>query len=208
MNINDVRPFCAMNSSVINLCSLVVDRYIAVVKPLIYLTFVTRRRVIQMTSLSWGIPVAVRMVHILNTFLFKNPLLHSILIWITVVLFELVPCLMLIFSFLSMLYVIRRYKRGARARHSKTVTLQSSCRVKSKEKSAVKMMTVIIGLFLLCYGFYIRCSFIMLFTNREKCNDEEYKVHHKCTCVRLRTDVCMFLLTFSYLLLSLFLQNF
>ena len=51
-------------SSAINLCSLVVDRYIAVVKPLIYLTFMTRRRVIQMVSLSWAILV----IHILKFF--------------------------------------------------------------------------------------------------------------------------------------------
>ena len=42
-------------ASVTTLCSLVMDRYIAVVKPLQYLTFMTRRRVIQMIFLSWGI---------------------------------------------------------------------------------------------------------------------------------------------------------
>ena len=38
--------------SVANLCSLVADRHIAVVNPLKYLTFRTRRRVIQVVSLS------------------------------------------------------------------------------------------------------------------------------------------------------------
>ena len=53
-------------ASVANLCSLVVDRYIAVVKPLKYLTFMTRRRVIQMVSLSWGIRVAHATISGLN----------------------------------------------------------------------------------------------------------------------------------------------
>jgi hypothetical protein len=44
-------------ASAANLCSLVLDRYIAVAKPLKYLTFMKRRRVIQMISLSWAIPV-------------------------------------------------------------------------------------------------------------------------------------------------------
>ena len=39
-----------------NLASLVLERYIAVVKPLKYLTFMKRRRVIQMVFTSWGIP--------------------------------------------------------------------------------------------------------------------------------------------------------
>ena len=44
-------------ASVMNLCSLVVDRYIAVNKPFKYFTFMTRRLVVQMVSVSWGIPI-------------------------------------------------------------------------------------------------------------------------------------------------------
>ena len=39
-----------------NLFSLVLERYVAVVNPLKYLTFMKRRRVIQMVLTSWGIP--------------------------------------------------------------------------------------------------------------------------------------------------------
>ena len=39
--------------SVTNLCCLVLDRYIAVVKPLKYVTFMTRLRVIEIISFSW-----------------------------------------------------------------------------------------------------------------------------------------------------------
>ena len=45
-----------------NLLSLVLERYIAVVKPLKYLTFVTRRRVTQMVVISWVIPLVVIVV--------------------------------------------------------------------------------------------------------------------------------------------------
>ena len=44
-------------ASMINLCSLVLDRYIAVVKPLKYLTFVTGRRIIEIIFFSWTIPL-------------------------------------------------------------------------------------------------------------------------------------------------------
>ena len=43
-------------SSGANLVVLVLERYVAVVKPLKYLTFMKRRRVIQMVLTSWGIP--------------------------------------------------------------------------------------------------------------------------------------------------------
>ena len=46
-----------MDASAMCLCILVLDRYMAVVKPLKYLTFMKRRRVIQMVFLSWAIPV-------------------------------------------------------------------------------------------------------------------------------------------------------
>ena len=39
-----------------NLVNLVLERYVAVVKPLKSLNFMTRRRVIQMVLTSWGIP--------------------------------------------------------------------------------------------------------------------------------------------------------
>ena len=39
--------------SVLNLCSLVLDRYIAIVKPFKYITFMTRSRVIQVITSCW-----------------------------------------------------------------------------------------------------------------------------------------------------------
>ena len=93
-------------ASVANLCSLVVDRYIAVVKPLKYLTFMTRRRVIQMVSLSWGIRVAHATISGLNWHIFKISFLFKISFWMSVIFFEFLPCLILIFCFSSMLYAI------------------------------------------------------------------------------------------------------
>lgn len=42
-------------------------------------------------------------------------------------------------------------------------------------KSSVKLMAVVIGVFLLCYGFYFRCALVYILKNGE-CNDEEYKI--------------------------------
>ena len=76
-----------------NLVSLVLERYVAVVKPLKHLTFMKHRRVIQMVVTSWGIP-----------FLFTLTLVSIGLIAIdrigTLVgylLLEIILCLILIF---------------------------------------------------------------------------------------------------------------
>ena len=163
-------------ASVMNLCSLVLDRYIAVVKPLKYLTFMKRRRVIQMVSLSWTIPVAHRAVYALDTFILKTTFLYHVLGYLAVVCFELLPCAMLIFCFVSMLHVVCKHNRTARSL-AKQLRFNHQVFFKTQEKSAVIMMGIVIGLFLLCYVIYLRCSFVLIFSAGQKpCNDHEFKI--------------------------------
>ncbi|XP_078367082.1 octopamine receptor beta-2R-like [Oculina patagonica] len=158
-------------ASVTNLCSLVLDRYIAVVKPLKYVTFMTHCRVIQMVSLSWGIPVLLRITSILAWYIFKA----SLLSWMSLTVFEFVPCLIVIFFFASMLHVVYKHGRAARIT-AKQLRFNHRVLFKPQEKSAIKIMAIVIGLFLLCYGFYIRCTFVYFFNGRKPCNDEQYKI--------------------------------
>ena len=163
-------------ASVMNLCSLVLDRYIAVVKPLKYLTFMKRRRVIQMVSLSWAIPVAHRAVYTLDTFIFKTTFLYHVMGYLAVVCFEFLPCAMLIFCFVSMLHVICKRNRTLRSL-AKQSRFNHQVFFKTQEKSAVIMMGIVIGLFLLCYGIYLRCSFVLIiFSDQKLCNDHEFKI--------------------------------
>ena len=162
-------------ASAINMCGLVVDRYIAVVKPFKYLIFMRRRRVIQMVSLSWAIPVAQRIVFNLNFFVLKKPYFWDLLFWVTVIFFELFPCFILMLSFAFMLQVLCKHERAARTRARQLRFNHYRVSFKIQEKSAVKIMAIVIALFLLCYGFYVRCSLIFIFKIGE-CNDEEYKI--------------------------------
>ena len=86
------------------LVSLVLERYVAVVKPLKYLTFMKRRRVIQMVLTSWGIP-----------FLFSFTLVSIGLIAIDRMetlsgymglISEVILCVILIFFLASMFFVV------------------------------------------------------------------------------------------------------
>ena len=162
-------------ASVMNLCSLVLDRYIAVVKPLKYLTFMEGRRVIQMVSLSWAIPVAHQAVYALYAFIFKTTFLFPVLAYLSVVCFEFLPCAMLIFCFASMLHVICKRNRNLPSL-AKQSRFNRQVFFKTPEKSAVIMMGIVIGLFLLCYGIYLRCSFVRIFSDHKLCNDHEFKI--------------------------------
>ena len=47
--------------------------------------------------------------------------------------------------------------------------------VSSQDRSAVTMMAIVIVVFLVCYGIYLRCSLVALFHNL-RCNDIVYKI--------------------------------
>ena len=164
-------------ASVMNLCSLVLDRYIAVVKPLKYLTFMKRRRVIQMVSISWAFPVVLVTVFALQKHIFVQMLvLYNILITLFAIFLEFFPCLMLIVCFASMLHVVRKHNRAARSL-AKQLRFNHQVFVKTQEKSAVIMMGIVIGIFLLCYGINLRCSSLVLFGDGEKlCHDVNLKI--------------------------------
>ena len=38
------------------------------------------------------------------------------------------------------------------------------------------MMGIVIGVFLVCYGIYLRCSIVVLFDTNGSCKDEQFKI--------------------------------
>ena len=167
-----VRVFIVYTSGT-NLVGLVLERYVAVVKPLKYLTFMKHRRVIQMVLTSWGIPS-------LFTLTFVSIKLSAIDRARTIrgyvyLLFEIILCVILIFFLASMFLVV--YKQNSRDR-----TLAKQLRfnhvviiAKIQNTSAVKWVALITCVFLSCYGIMMRSSFLAL-TGHKFCNDFHYKI--------------------------------
>ena len=160
-------------ASVTNLCSLVLDRYIAVVKPLKYLTLMTRRRVVQMIFFSWAIPVGLDILP-LSYFISLKTIFRVIFGWLVMILFEFLPCVMLIFCVGSMVHVALKHDRAARIL-AKQLRFNHRVQFKSHEKATIKIMGIVVGLFLLCYGIFIRCSIVAL-VHSTKCEDKEFKI--------------------------------
>ena len=155
------------DSSVINMCSLVLDRYIAVVKPLKYLTFMTSRRVIQLISFSWGVTVGFILLESFFLFTSDAEVVLDAFIWLVFVLFYFLPCLMIVFCFALMLRVIYMQNRAPT-----TLGKQSGFN-KRREKSALIMMTIVVSLFLVLCGINIRCIFAVILN--DKCDRGKYR---------------------------------
>ena len=77
--------------------------------------------------------------------------------------------------FVSMLKVVFKHNRAARSL-AKQLRFNHRVFVQTQEKSAIIMMGIVIGLFLVCYGLYFRCSFLLVFKGRRECYDIEYKI--------------------------------
>ena len=161
-------------ASSVNLCSLVLDRFVAVARPLRYLTFMKRRRVIQMILISWAIPVLLSLLASLLSLNLTISIAVNVIGWLYLVL-ELSMCVIVIFCFAGMLCVVWKHESSARIL-AKQLRFNHHFLRKTEGKSAVKMMAIVIGLFLICYGIALRCSFVFILNGDKPCFDRHYKV--------------------------------
>ena len=163
-------------ASVTNLCSVVLDRYIAVVKPLKYLNFMASRRVKQMVFFSWAIPVGLDILP-LSYVISPKPVFFDIFNWLVMILFESSSYIMLIICVGSMVHVVLRHDRAARML-AKQLRFNHRVPFRTHEKATVKIMGIVVGLFLLCYGIFMRRSIVSVFDyfGSASCEDVEYKL--------------------------------
>ena len=91
--------------------------------------------------------------------------------------FAFLPSVVLILCFVSMIFYVRKYDRSTRI-VAKQLRFNDQVPFKNHhQRSAVIMMGLVIGVFLVCYGMYLRCSFILLFyTTSSPCDDAIYKI--------------------------------
>ena len=99
------------NTSVVNLCGLVLDRFIAIVHPLKYITLMTRRRITQAIFFSWALTVSYNVLNFTLCIVLYQNNTCSFAIWLTMV-FEILACVILILCFVSMIFHVRRHDRS------------------------------------------------------------------------------------------------
>ena len=156
-----------------NLVSLVLERYVAVVKPLKYLTFMKRRRVIQMVLTSWGIPFLFTLTLVSITL---SAIGHARTIrGYLYLLFEIILCVILIFFLASMFLVVYDLNSRDRTLAKQLRFNHVVIRAKIRNTSAVKWVALLTCVFLSCYGIMMRCSLLLL-TDNQSCNDSYFKI--------------------------------
>ena len=153
--------------------SLVLERYVAIVKPLKYLTFMKRRRVIQMVLTSWGIPFLFIFI-LVSTRLIAIDRIMAMLGYLCL-LFEIILCVILIFFLAYMFLVV--YNLNSRDRNlAKQLRFnQLFVRAKTHNTSAVKWVALVTCVFLSYYGIMMRCSLLDI-TDNSPCNDGYFKI--------------------------------
>ena len=133
----------------------------------------TRRRITQAIFFSWALTVSYNVLNFALCIVLYQNNTCSFAIWLTMV-FEILACVILILCFVSMIFHVRRHDRSARTLAKQLrFNHQMSFKI-HHEKSAVIMMGLVIGVFLVCYGMYLRCSFLLL--SSLPCKDKNYKI--------------------------------
>ena len=167
-----VRVFIVYTSGT-NLVGLVLERYVAVVKPLKYLTFMKRRRVIQMVLTSWGIPFLFTLT-LVSIKLSAIDRTQTVLGYLYL-LFEIILCVILIFFLASMFFVVYNLNSRDRTLAKQLRFNHVVIRAKTHNTSAVKWVALLTCVFLSCYGIMMRCSFLFV-TGNNSCNDFYFKI--------------------------------
>ena len=139
----------------------------------------TRRHIIQVIFFSWTTTAGFEVLQFSLRVSLKTRLVDAIFCWLDVIFLEFLPSTLMVFSFVSIIVRVRKYYGSARTL-SKQLRYNHRCvslKTYHGEKSAVIMMGIVIGVFVITYGMYLHCSFLILFdtTGMASCNDVKYK---------------------------------
>ena len=144
--------------SVINLCALTLDRYLAIVHPLRYATFMTKRRVALLVSAAWGVAIFGLISFLVMFFALagesKKMLNKSIWLYNTVI--AMLAWVFLLFVTVRIFLVVRRIARQNAALVAQlnfNHKLEHGVAFKARETASAKMIGIVVTVFLVCYLF-------------------------------------------------------
>lgn len=159
-------------SSVFNLCMLTLDRYIAIVRPLIYVLFMTKNRVIALICVAWLTSFIFSFLPL--TFLYSQH--HFITMknysYFVVITFELLPTLALVLATAHMIFIAKKHARGtasieAQVHHNYSGTedcnTARSRQENRRRSTGVLFIVFIVFFFVFCYSLTLGMTFCHMF---------------------------------------------
>lgn len=133
----------------------------------------TRHRALTMIFLPWTITVVFILLEATLWIALDSSLNLKIFVWLVIIFFEFLPCCIVIFCLISMIRIVCKHNRVNRIL---TRQLRFNHRVSNKpyEKSAIVMMIIVSGFFLIYNALTIRCGFLKILNQR--CSDSTFKI--------------------------------
>ena len=158
--------FSFVLASVTNLCALTLDRYLAIVHPLRYPTFMTKRRVVLFVSAAWSVAIFQLVSHFVMLFALagesQKMLNKSTRPYLTII--TMLACVFLLFVTVRLFLVVRRIARqnaAVVAQLNFNHKLQHGVAFKALETASAKMIGIVVTVFLVCY-LYCTVDVILL----------------------------------------------
>ena len=164
----DIFQWAFLYASVFNLCVVTLDRYVAIVKPLIYGLFMTKTRVMILICMAWIIPFVFSFIPL--TFLHSkhNVIAMKYYSYYMVIAFEILPMLMLVSTTVHMIIIAKNVARETASvinqlRHNHPGTDGGKTAPTRRKHTGLFFVVSIVVFFVFCYLLTLVMSFCHIF---------------------------------------------
>ncbi|XP_068718351.1 adenosine receptor A2a-like [Montipora capricornis] len=152
-------------ASVFNLCVVTLDRYVAIVKPLIYGLFMTKTRVMILICMAWIIPFVSSLIPL--TFL-HNLIAMKYYSYYMVIAFEILPMLFLVSTTVHMIIIAKKVARETASvinqlKHNHPGTDGDKTAPTRRKHTGLFFVISIVVFFVFCYLFALVITFCHIF---------------------------------------------
>ena len=157
-----------VSASAANLCALTLDRYLAIVHPLRYVTFMTKKRVALLVSASWGVATftcVFRSLYMITSLSGQPSELVSKIVLACYTPWPAFACIFLLFATVRIFLVVRRIARRNAALVAQlnfNHRLQHGVAFKARETASAKMIGIVVTVCLVCYSWFTIDSILFM----------------------------------------------
>lgn len=145
-------------ASVTNLCVLTLDRYMAIVKPFVYVSFMSKNCVLAFISMAWILPFVAGFVP-LTLIQTKDGIRYFT--FVAAIVFELIPWVSLLLTTIQLLFIARKHVRERSAvvkqlRYNDSTTTGTEntppLRQGNRARNSIAFIVFVVTFYILCYS--------------------------------------------------------
>lgn len=147
-------------TSVGNLCAMTFDRYIAIRRPLRYVSLMQNSMVLRLIALVWGVPIIITLMPVSCNWMYlasnaQQQRAEQIYKGIVLVSCEIIPCIIMLFTFIHLFFMVRNQNRRIIALQLQVANRYNlngiSRRGRQHEKSIAHVFAVVVILLQICW---------------------------------------------------------